>query len=156
MAYVFISELMNRELGNSIRPGSCGKTDVIFEQRFYGSLHAVERLELMYKLNKHRGCVNSINFHPEGIFCKILLKIILLYFNFILKHRFNISGNLLASGSDDLNIIIWDWATNTVRKVVKTDHKSNIFQSRFLYLNSASQIDIVSCARDGQVCKSCS
>ncbi|XP_077286810.1 DDB1- and CUL4-associated factor 8 [Arctopsyche grandis] len=120
-----IKELMNRELGNSIRPGKCGKSDVIFEQRFYGSLHAVERLELMYKLNKHKGCVNSINFHPEG--------------------------NLLASGSDDLNIIIWDWATNTVRRIVKTDHKSNIFQSRFLYLNSTSQIDIVSCARDGQV-----
>lgn len=61
-----ISELMNRELGSLSKPGRTGKTDVMFEQRFYGSLRTVERLELMYKLNKHKGCVNSINFHPEG------------------------------------------------------------------------------------------
>lgn len=64
---LWISELINRELGTISKPGKTGKTDVMFEQRFYGSLRTVERLELMYKLNKHKGCVNSINFHPEGL-----------------------------------------------------------------------------------------
>lgn len=47
----------------------CGKTaqdHAVFESRFYGSLHAVYRLKKLHNLNKHRGCVNSINFHPEG------------------------------------------------------------------------------------------
>nr|WIM01448.1 DDB1- and CUL4-associated factor 8 [Limnephilus lunatus] len=120
-----IKELINRERGSGIGYRKSGKSDVLFEQRFYGSLHTVERLELMYKLNKHKGCVNSINFHPEG--------------------------KLLVSGSDDLNIMIWDWTTNTALQTIKSGHKTNLFQSKFLHLNAASQLNIVTCARDGQV-----
>ncbi|XP_037298100.1 DDB1- and CUL4-associated factor 8 [Manduca sexta] len=123
--YVILREIMNRELGLTFPCGKTAKNDVIFEQKFYSSLHAVYRLKKLHTLNKHRGCVNSINFHPEG--------------------------HLLASGSDDTNVVVWDWARKIPLQTVKTGHKSNVFQSKFLYLNSTSQLNIVTCARDGQV-----
>lgn len=53
-------------MGLTLSCGKTGKDDVLFEHRFYGSLHAVYRLKKLHNLNKHKGCVNSINFHPEG------------------------------------------------------------------------------------------
>lgn len=50
----------------------------LFQQRCYGSLRNVQKLELMYKLENHEGCVNSLNFSPDG--------------------------SLLVSGSDDLKV----------------------------------------------------
>ena len=74
----------------------------LFQQRMYGSLHSVQRLELMYKLECHSGCVNSLNF--------------------------NSSGTLLASGSDDLNICLWDWPHGKLLNSFNSGHKSNVFQ----------------------------
>lgn len=62
----------------------------------------VERLELMYKLEKHGGCVNCLNF--------------------------NTSGTRLASGSDDMNVNIWDWATGRSLLQFSTGHRANVFQ----------------------------
>ncbi|XP_032515011.1 DDB1- and CUL4-associated factor 8 [Danaus plexippus] len=123
--YIMLREIINREMGLTFPCGKTTQNDVIFEQNFYGSLHAVYRLEKLHNLLKHRGCVNSINFHPEG--------------------------RLLASGSDDMNVVVWDWAKRTPVQTVKTGHKSNVFQSKFLYLNAQSQLNIATCARDGQV-----
>lgn len=64
---------------------------------------------------------------------------------------FPFSGQLLASGSDDTNVVLWDWARNKPLSTIKTGHKSNVFQSKFLFLNAKSQVNIVTCARDGQV-----
>ena len=50
--------------------------------------HLLHRLKLDKLLDEHAGCVNTVHFSP--------------------------SGELLLSGSDDLNIIIWDWATGEV------------------------------------------
>lgn len=74
----------------------------LFEQRMYGSLHSVQRLELMYKLEHHDGCVNSLNF--------------------------NHSGTLLASGSDDLKICLWNWPVGKLLCSFESGHKSNVFQ----------------------------
>ncbi|KAM3963639.1 LOW QUALITY PROTEIN: DDB1- and CUL4-associated factor 8 [Aphomia sociella] len=123
--YLLCKEIINRELGLTFPCGKSTKNDVMFEKRFYGSLHVVYRLDKLHQLNEHKGCVNSINFHPEG--------------------------NLLASGSDDTNVIVWDWARNVALQSIKTGHKSNVFQSKFLHLNARSQLNIVTCARDGQV-----
>lgn len=123
--YHICKEIINREMGLIFPCGKSAKHDVMFEKRFYGSLHAIYRLDKLHQLNEHKGCVNSINFHPEG--------------------------NLLASGSDDTNVIVWDWARNIALQSIKTGHKSNVFQSRFLHLNARSQLNIVTCARDGQV-----
>ncbi|XP_045447478.1 DDB1- and CUL4-associated factor 8 [Melitaea cinxia] len=124
-SYLILREIINRELGLTFPCGKTIQNDVMFEQKFYGSLHAVYRLEKLHSLSKHKGCVNSINFHPEG--------------------------ELLASGSDDTNVVVWDWAKKIPLQVTKSGHKSNVFQSKFLYLNAQSQINIATCARDGQV-----
>ncbi|XP_034827389.1 DDB1- and CUL4-associated factor 8 [Maniola hyperantus] len=123
--YQILREVFNREMGLTFPYGKMIQSDLMFERKFYGSLHAVYRLDKLHNLVKHKGCVNSINFHPEG--------------------------RLLASGSDDTNVIIWDWAKRTALQTIKTGHKSNVFQSKFLYLNAQSQLNIVTCARDGQV-----
>ncbi|KAF9418346.1 hypothetical protein HW555_004776 [Spodoptera exigua] len=124
-SYLLLREIMNREMGLTFPCGKTAQDHAVFESRFYGSLHAVYRLKKLHNLNKHRGCVNCINFHPEG--------------------------QMLASGSDDTNVVLWDWARNKPLTIIKTGHKSNVFQSKFLYLNAKSQVNIVTCARDGQV-----
>lgn len=123
--YLMLKEIINREMGLTFPCGKTSKTDLMFEHKFYGSLYVVYRMDKLHQLNQHKGCVNSINFHPEG--------------------------HLLASGSDDTNVVVWDWARNIPLQTIKTGHKSNVFQSKFLHLNAQSQLNIVTCARDGQV-----
>jgi len=67
-----------------------------------GSQVLVGRLKQLKPLVHHNGCVNTLHFSP--------------------------SGDLLASGSDDLDIAIWDWAKH--KKVLSYDsgHASNVFQ----------------------------
>lgn len=74
----------------------------LFRFNCYGSLHMVERLELMYKMKKHDGCVNALHF--------------------------NSSGTKLVSGSDDLNVIIWDWTVAKPLLEYKSGHNTNVFQ----------------------------
>lgn len=44
----------------------------------------IQRMELTQRLEGHNGCVNTVSFDTEA-------------------------GNILISGSDDLQIILWDW-----------------------------------------------
>lgn len=94
-----------------------------FQSKAYGSLHMVERLELMYKMKKHEGCVNALHF--------------------------NSTGTRLATGSDDLNIVIWDWTVAEPVLVYESGHRSNVFQVKFMPLGGDSLL--VSSARDGQI-----
>ncbi|XP_049789049.1 DDB1- and CUL4-associated factor 8-like [Schistocerca nitens] len=112
-------EVVERQRGF---PGRC-QGPSLFHQRCYGSLHAVQRLELMYKLDAHQGCVNALHF--------------------------NAAGNKLASGSDDLGVVIWDWAVGKTLVSYDSGHKSNVFQVKFLPLRGDTHV--VSCGRDGQV-----
>lgn len=111
--------ILNRQIGMNTKH----QEPQMFSQRCYGSLHCVKRLELMYKLDKHHGCVNAISF--------------------------NQSGTRLASGSDDKKIIVWDWAIGQSIVSYSSGHTSNVFQSKFLPLTGDNHI--VSSARDGQV-----
>lgn len=77
----------------------------------------------MYKLEGHEGCVNCLNFHPNG--------------------------SLLASGSDDLKVILWDWPVGKQLLAFETKHRGNIFQSKFMPLSG--DLHIATCGRDGQV-----
>lgn len=117
---------MYREIGLSGigRRSLSGKSSTMFQKRISGSLNSVQRLELMGKLKQHSGCVNSLNF--------------------------NKAGNILATGSDDLNIILWNWAFNTPILSFHSGHSSNVFQTKFIDLGN-SDINLVSSARDGQV-----
>lgn len=94
-----------------------------FNRKVCGSLHMVQRLELMYKLENHAGCVNCLNF--------------------------NSSGTRLASGSDDTNVTLWDWSTGQSILTFDTRHRLNVFQAKFMPLSG--DCHIVTCARDGQV-----
>uniref|UniRef100_H2YRQ9 DDB1- and CUL4-associated factor 8 n=1 Tax=Ciona savignyi TaxID=51511 RepID=H2YRQ9_CIOSA len=84
-----------------------------------------KRLELQWNLDKHNGCVNALHF--------------------------NQSGTMLASGSDDLQIMLWDWTDKHSAPVLsyESGHKSNVFQAKFL--RDCGDSSVVSSARDGQV-----
>lgn len=92
-----------------------------FSQRRCGSVDLVKRMKLAYKLSGHEGCVNSLHF--------------------------NQSGSKIASGSDDLNIIVWEWEKNRKMLQFNSGHKANVFQSKFM----PGDLLITSCSRDGQV-----
>lgn len=117
--WFMVPEVINRQLGISSKYNS-----ELFQRRCYGSLHCVQRLELMHRLDKHDGCVNCLSFHPNG--------------------------SLLASGSDDLKVILWDWHIGKDIFQFDTKHRGNVFQCKFLPL-SGNDLNIVTCARDGQV-----
>uniref|UniRef100_A0A914WHB9 Uncharacterized protein n=1 Tax=Plectus sambesii TaxID=2011161 RepID=A0A914WHB9_9BILA len=107
-----------RELGRATRLGADS-----FVYRFMGSLHVVERLELMTKLEGHTGCVNCLSFNSDG--------------------------TKLASGSDDTNVVVWDWAAERPLISFDSGHTMNVFQAKFMPLSG--DCHMVTCARDGQV-----
>lgn len=121
-SWFMVPEVANRQLGCSAKLQSSD----LFQRRCYGSLHCVQRLELMHRLEHHEGCVNCLNFHPDG--------------------------SLLASGSDDLKVVIWDWKRGKALLDFDTKHRGNVFQSKFLPLSG--DLHIVTCSRDGQVSNS--
>ncbi|XP_063222429.1 DDB1- and CUL4-associated factor 8-like [Bacillus rossius redtenbacheri] len=117
--WCIVKEVVNRQWGAASR---C-KNAEMFQQRCYGSLHCVQRLELMYKMERHHGCVNALHF--------------------------NSTGQLLASGSDDQKVIVWDWHVGKPRVSYDSGHRNNVFQARFMPL--LGDTHIASCGRDGQV-----
>lgn len=84
----------------------------------------VDRLGLEAELEGHSGCVNCL--------------------------EWNSKGNLLASGSDDLHIIIWDPFRRKKLHSILTGHHGNIFSAKFMP-NSNDNI-IVSGAADCRIC----
>lgn len=96
--------------------------------RINSSIFSVERMKLLHKLDKHHGCVNCLNF--------------------------NKAGNLLVTGSDDLKVIVWNWAKQQPIIVQTSGHRSNVFQSKFVDNGTATnQTDfhLITSARDGEV-----
>ena len=77
-----------------------------FTQKFAGSLHCVQRLELMAKLKNHMGSVNTV--------------------------QFNDSGDKLISGSDDKRVVVWNWSTGQTLLAYQSGHTSNIVQVTIL------------------------
>jgi len=97
------------------------RTRPTFTEKRCGSEDMVGRFQLAYKLAGHEGCVNSLHF--------------------------NQTGTKIASGSDDLQIIIWDWEKRKKLVGFNSGHKANVFQSKFL----PGDLLVASCSRDGQV-----
>ncbi|XP_019199214.1 PREDICTED: DDB1- and CUL4-associated factor 8-like [Ipomoea nil] len=94
-----------------------------FSRRVSASEPLVKRLDLYGKLNGHLGCVNTIDF--------------------------NSTGDILVSGSDDKQIILWEWATKTSKMSYASGHSDNIFQAKFMPLTDDGKI--VTSSADGQV-----
>ncbi|XP_055315779.1 DDB1- and CUL4-associated factor 8 [Sitodiplosis mosellana] len=97
-------------------------------QRISSSIYSVERMMLLHKLEKHNGCVNCLNF--------------------------NKAGNLLVTGSDDLKVVVWNWAKQQPIIVQTSGHRSNVFQSKFVDNGTATNqkdFHLITSARDGEV-----
>lgn len=107
----------------SLRAREIGRSSQQFVRRVCGARGLVQRLELQGRLERHSGCVNTLHFNP--------------------------SGTRLASGSDDLRVVIWDWARRTAELEFDSGHKSNVFQAKFLPHSGDSTLAM--CARDGQI-----
>uniref|UniRef100_A0A182WCC7 Uncharacterized protein n=1 Tax=Anopheles minimus TaxID=112268 RepID=A0A182WCC7_9DIPT len=125
-----VRELCQRQHGVSFHkmPTTVGKNDPSqFQKRAYGSVSLAKRLGLQHRLVHHRGCVNCLNFHP--------------------------SGKLLASGSDDLRINLWRWESKQLLTSIRSGHRSNVFQTKFMVCGGYrdSEIEIISTGRDGFV-----
>jgi len=113
-------DLMNREFGFSSRMGHGTRTTLVdankprkfydnkiqtarhFVNKANSSLSFVRKMKFSHSLNHHDGCVNSLNF--------------------------NRIGTLLASGSDDYQVCIWDWTNPGLILSFDSGHKSNVFQ----------------------------
>ena len=69
-----------------------------------GSKEFVSRLSLTNTLQFHEGCVNAVSFSQ--------------------------SGDLIASGSDDLKICVWNWRKTDCKPVqsFNSGHHGNVFQ----------------------------
>lgn len=81
------------------------------------------RLDLYRKLERHKGCVNTVSF--------------------------NAAGDTLVSGSDDRRVILWNWETGNSKLCFQSGHHNNVFQAKIMpYTDDRS---IVTCAADGQV-----
>ncbi|XP_058753498.1 uncharacterized protein LOC131626674 isoform X2 [Vicia villosa] len=113
--YKPLRDLSNRELGEL--PAR------IFPNRLAASEDLVLRLDVFRKLDKHRGCVNTVGFNADG--------------------------DILVSGSDDRKIILWDWETGRTRLSFHSGHSNNVFQAKFM--PHSDDRTIVTCAADGQV-----
>lgn len=97
-----------------------------FKQRLAGSEDLVLRLEIYRKLEKHKGCVNTVSFNADG--------------------------DILVSGSDDRRVILWNWETGKAQLSFHSGHNNNIFQAKIMpYTDDRT---IVTCAADGQVRRS--
>uniref|UniRef100_A0A8V5H605 Uncharacterized protein n=1 Tax=Melopsittacus undulatus TaxID=13146 RepID=A0A8V5H605_MELUD len=83
----------------------------------------VQRFRLQHGLEAHTGCVNTLHFNQRGTW--------------------------LASGSDDLRVVVWDWVRRRPVLEFESGHKSNVFQAKFLPNSGDSTLAM--CARDGQV-----
>ncbi|XP_041999556.1 DDB1- and CUL4-associated factor 8-like isoform X1 [Salvia splendens] len=94
-----------------------------FANRLAASEDLVLRLDVLRKLDRHRGCVNTV--------C------------------FNASGDVLVSGSDDRRIILWDWESGRVKLSFHSGHANNVFQAKMMPYSEDQSI--VTCAADGQV-----
>ncbi|ONK62429.1 uncharacterized protein A4U43_C07F3770 [Asparagus officinalis] len=94
-----------------------------FTRRVGASEVFVKRLDRYGKLNGHKGCVNTVHFNP--------------------------SGDLLVSGSDDKDVIIWDWAAKTKSCTFSSGHSDNIFQARIMPFTDDRTI--ITSGADGQV-----
>ncbi|KIX05382.1 uncharacterized protein Z518_06254 [Rhinocladiella mackenziei CBS 650.93] len=95
----------------------------------YGDKAWVEDLDIINELGAHTGCVNALSWSA--------------------------GGNLLASGSDDTYLNIWDYNPTGIAKPfslntsVNTGHHANIFSVKFM--PHSNDRTVVTCAGDSEV-----
>ncbi|KAE8712074.1 hypothetical protein F3Y22_tig00110264pilonHSYRG00208 [Hibiscus syriacus] len=85
----------------------------------------VFRFDIFKKLKKHRGCVYTVSFNGDG--------------------------NILASGADDKQIILWDWETGLPKLTSGSGHASVYYVFRAKIMPYTGDRSLITCASDGQV-----
>lgn len=84
-----------------------GSRHRIAAQKLYSSEAYVKKLDLAQVLPGHSGCVNTLDWSPDG--------------------------HYLVSGSDDAHVILWDAHKKyTAAKAISTGHLRNIFSVKFV------------------------
>lgn len=63
--------------------------------------------------------------------------------------EFNFTGDHLVSGSDDRQVMFWNWATKSLTFSYSSGHLDNIFQTKIMPFTEDRKI--VTSAADGQV-----
>ena len=91
-----------------------------FIRKAMSGLNYVRKMKLTQSLSYHEGCVNALNF--------------------------NRVGTMLASGSDDFQVCLWDWAKNCLVLNFDSGHKSNVFQVilNYIFLRMTSFLIFIS------------
>ncbi|KNC76598.1 hypothetical protein SARC_10909, partial [Sphaeroforma arctica JP610] len=107
------------QLQRGLQTGLIKPADVV--RRYRSNIGLLQRMEQTKELVGHAGCVNTI--------------------------QWNSSGNMLLSGSDDTDLIVWDFPSGKIRHKWASGHVNNIFCAQFM----ESDKTVVSGARDGQV-----
>jgi len=94
-----------------------------FRQNHHVTREFIERLGLQRQLVAHEGCVNCVQWSDDGEY--------------------------LASGSDDLRVIVWDPFRGRVVRSLTTGHGGNIFSVKFMPQSGNSRV--VSGAADHKI-----
>ncbi|XP_058753569.1 uncharacterized protein LOC131626751 [Vicia villosa] len=94
-----------------------------FTHHFYASQVLVQNLNLYAKLEGHEGCVNAV--------------------------EFNSTGDVIVSGSDDRQVVFWNWESKSKLFDYHSGHEENVFQTKIMPFSDDSRI--VTSAGDGQV-----
>ncbi|XP_035215285.1 WD and tetratricopeptide repeats protein 1-like, partial [Stegodyphus dumicola] len=115
------------EYNNVIRYQSLREREDSYRLRFQRRLHVTEnlvnRLGLEAELEGHGGCVNCLEWNEKG--------------------------DLLASGSDDLHINLWDPFMHRKLQSIQSGHLGNIFSVKFL--PNTNDRNVVSGAADFRI-----
>ncbi|XP_044481498.1 DDB1- and CUL4-associated factor 8-like [Mangifera indica] len=93
-----------------------------FEYRRRASQDLVLRLDSYKKLDKHRGCVNTLSFNADV--------------------------DILVSGSDDRRAILWDWVTGRIKLSFDSGHYDDVTQAKIMPFSDDRSI--VTCAINGE------
>uniref|UniRef100_T1KVK3 WD and tetratricopeptide repeats protein 1 n=1 Tax=Tetranychus urticae TaxID=32264 RepID=T1KVK3_TETUR len=94
-----------------------------FERKFHLTDRLIKRLGMIHELKEHTKCVNCLEWHD--------------------------SGQFLASGSDDCNIVLWNPYKRKCVKTIQSGHTGNIFSVK--YVKSPSGNCIASGAADAVI-----
>jgi len=110
-------------LFTALKRRETGKSDTrTLQTTARSSEELIRRLSLSSVLEGHEGCVNACSFSP--------------------------TGELLLTGSDDTNVILWDWQNEKIRLQYDSGHTNNVFQTKMM---DRCEHTIVTCAADGAV-----
>ncbi|XP_021485592.1 DDB1- and CUL4-associated factor 8-like [Meriones unguiculatus] len=107
---------------NALRDRQLGSS-ARFVYEACGARVFVQRLSLQYIFEGHAGSVNTVHFNQRG--------------------------TLLASGSDDLKVILWDWLRQRPVLTFNSGNKNNVLSAKFL--PNCGDALLAICGRDGQV-----